>query len=45
VIRRGLTSAFEMNRAKRDLGYEPIVTREQGLAALAAWYRETRVGR
>ena len=41
VIRRGQTSAFEMNRAKHDLGYEPIVTREQGLSALAAWYRET----
>ena len=45
VIRRGQTSAFEMNRAKKDLGYEPIVTRDQGLAALAAWYRKTRVGR
>ncbi len=44
VIRRGQTSAFEMNRAKHDLGYEPVVTREQGLAALAAWYRETRGG-
>lgn len=45
VIRRGQTSAFEMNRAKKDLGYEPIVTRAQGLAELAAWYREARVGR
>ena len=36
VIRRGQTSAFEMNRAKQDLGYEPIVTREQGMAELAA---------
>jgi nucleoside-diphosphate-sugar epimerase len=45
VIRRGQTSAFEMNRAKRDLGYEPIITREQGLAALAAWYRDSRIGR
>ena len=42
VIRRGQTSAFEMNRAKQDLGYEPIVTREQGMTELAAWYRETR---
>ena len=41
VIRRGQTSAFEMNRAKQDLGYEPIVTREQGMAELAAWYRKT----
>jgi nucleoside-diphosphate-sugar epimerase len=41
VIRRGHTSAFEMGRAKQDLGYEPIVSREQGMAQLAAWYRET----
>ena len=39
VIRRGQTSAFEMNRAKQDLGYEPIVTRERGMAELATWYR------
>ena len=45
VIRRGHTSAFEMNRAKQDLGYEPIVTREQGMAELAAWYRETQASR
>ncbi len=45
VIRRGQTSAFEMNRAKQDLGYEPIVTRAQGLAELAAWYREARSSR
>ena len=45
AIRRGHTSAFEMNRAKKDLGYEPIVTRAQGLAALAAWYGETRARR
>jgi nucleoside-diphosphate-sugar epimerase len=42
VIRRGHTSAFDMSRAKQDLGYEPIVTREQGLAELADWYRQTR---
>lgn len=41
VIRRGRTSAFDMTRAKQDLGYEPPVTREQGLAELAAWYRST----
>ena len=40
VIRRGQTSAFEMNRAKQDLGYEPSVTREQGMTELAAWVRE-----
>jgi nucleoside-diphosphate-sugar epimerase len=45
VIRRGHTSAFEMNRAKQDLGYEPVVTREQGMAELAAWYRETQGAR
>jgi len=42
VIERGQTSAFEMNRAKQDLEYEPLVTRAQGLAELATWYREER---
>jgi nucleoside-diphosphate-sugar epimerase len=45
VIRRGQTSAFEMNRARQDLGYEPIVTREQGMAELAAWHRKTQGNR
>lgn len=42
VIRRGHTSAFDMSRAKQDLGYEPPVTRADGLAELAEWYRNTR---
>jgi nucleoside-diphosphate-sugar epimerase len=42
VIRRGHTSAFDMSRAKQDLGYEPIVTRTDGLAELGSWYRRTR---
>ena len=42
VIRRGHTSAFDMSRAKQDLGYEPIVTRADGLAELANWYRDAR---
>jgi nucleoside-diphosphate-sugar epimerase len=45
VIRRGHTSAFEMNRAKKDLGYEPIVPREHGMKELAAWYRQNRGSR
>ena len=45
VIRRGRTSAFDMTRAKEELGYEPIVTREQGMAELAAWYQHTRGSR
>jgi nucleoside-diphosphate-sugar epimerase len=45
VIRRGQTSAFEMNRAKKDLDYEPIVTREQGMVELANWYRQTHGSR
>lgn len=45
VIRRGHTSAFEMNRAKKDLGYEPIVSREQGINELAAWYRQEQAPR
>lgn len=42
VIRRGRTSAFDTSRAKQDLGYEPLVTRAQGMDELAAWYRDTR---
>ena len=42
VIRRGHTSAFDMSRAKQDLGYEPIVTRERGMAELTEWYRQTQ---
>ncbi len=39
VIRRGQTSAFDMTKAKKELGYEPVVTREQGMAELGAWAR------
>jgi nucleoside-diphosphate-sugar epimerase len=42
VIRRAHTSAFDMTKAKQDLGYEPLVTREQGLTALATWAREVQ---
>ncbi|HSN81699.1 MAG TPA: hypothetical protein VLS88_03900, partial [Polyangiales bacterium] len=45
VIRRGQTSAFDMSRARKDLGYEPRVTREQGMTELAAWYRRARGNR
>lgn len=37
VIRRGHTSAFDSSKAKAELGYEPIVTRAQGMAELGAW--------
>lgn len=40
VIRRGQTSAFDMSKAKTELGYEPVVTREQGMAELGAWVRQ-----
>ncbi|MDH3199391.1 MAG: NAD(P)-dependent oxidoreductase [Myxococcales bacterium] len=40
VIRRGQTSAFDMTKAKKELGYEPVVTREQGMAELGAWARQ-----
>lgn len=40
VIRRGHTSAFDMTKAKKELGYEPVVTREQGMAELGAWARQ-----
>ena len=39
VIRRGHTSAFDMSRAKQDLLYTPLFTREQGLDALTDWVR------
>ncbi len=42
VIRRGQTSAFDMTKAKKELGYEPVVTREQGMAELGAWARQMR---
>ncbi len=41
VIRRGRSSAFDMSRAKTELGYEPVFTREQGLAELARWYGQS----
>jgi hypothetical protein len=31
-----------MNLAKSDLDYEPIVTREQGMAELATWLRDAQ---
>jgi len=40
VIRRGHTSAFDMSRAKQDLGYEPIISRRRGLDELAEWKRD-----
>jgi len=40
VIRRGQTSAFDVSKAKTELGYEPVVTREQGMAELGAWARQ-----
>ena len=42
VIRRGHTNAFDMSKAKQDLGYEPIVSREQGLVELGRWYQEAK---
>jgi nucleoside-diphosphate-sugar epimerase len=32
--------AFNISRAKRELGYEPRIELDQGLALTAAWYRE-----
>ena len=40
VIRRGQTSAFDVSKAKTELGYEPVVTRDQGMAELGAWVRQ-----
>ncbi len=45
VIRRGQTSAFDMRRAKEDLAYEPVFNRDQGMEALADWYRATEAAR
>jgi nucleoside-diphosphate-sugar epimerase len=42
VIRRGRTSSFDMSHAKQDLGYEPPVTRQQGMEELADWYQRTQ---
>jgi nucleoside-diphosphate-sugar epimerase len=32
--------AFNISRAKRELGYEPRIELDQGLTLTAAWYRE-----
>ncbi len=32
---------FDITAARRDLGYEPAVSTDQGLAALKAWYEAT----
>ncbi|MEM7139348.1 MAG: NAD-dependent epimerase/dehydratase family protein [Myxococcota bacterium] len=37
VVRRARTSAFDMTKAKRELGYEAPITREQGMRDLQAW--------
>ena len=37
VVRRGRSALFDGAAAVRELGYEPKVTVEQGMAALAAW--------
>lgn len=42
VIRRARTSAFDVSKSKTELGYEPVVTREQGLAELATWVRQVQ---
>lgn len=42
VLRRAHTSAFDTSHAKKDLGYDPVVTRERGLTELAAWYQSAR---
>lgn len=34
--------AFSIQKAKRELGYEPRVSLEEGLAQTAKWYREQR---
>ncbi|MDQ3069270.1 MAG: SDR family oxidoreductase [Acidobacteriota bacterium] len=36
-------SQADISKAKRLLGYEPVVSFEDGLARTVAWYRDTRV--
>jgi nucleoside-diphosphate-sugar epimerase len=36
---------FRIDRARRELGYEPVVTVEEGLRRTVAWYRTSRAGR
>ncbi|MEM8608528.1 MAG: NAD-dependent epimerase/dehydratase family protein [Myxococcota bacterium] len=40
VVRRARTSAFDANKAKQELGYEPAVTRQEGLVELKQWAAE-----
>jgi nucleoside-diphosphate-sugar epimerase len=35
---------FNLDAARRDLGYNPRVSTDEGLARLAAWLRDSRVG-
>lgn len=37
VVRRAQTSAFDVSRAKQELGYEPSVSRAEGMAELRTW--------
>ena len=40
VIRRGRSSAFDMGRAKAELGYVPVTSRAEGMRELADWSKE-----
>lgn len=44
VVRRARTSAFDASKAKQELGYEPSVTREEGMAELRAWFEREATG-
>lgn len=39
VVRRGTSSAFDVKRARTELGYEPPFSQEDGMEALASWAR------
>ncbi len=42
IVKRAHTSAFDTTRASGELGYEPTVTREEGMIALRDWVRQER---
>ena len=44
VILRGQTSAFDQSKAQTELGYEPVVTRQQGMVELQRWVAENARG-
>jgi nucleoside-diphosphate-sugar epimerase len=44
ALQLGTDHWFDISAARRDLGYEPQTSLQDGLSALASWLRENRLG-